>query len=207
MSEPVMPPRPGDRGVVHDLVAGVVPVDEREAADRADILAWIASGAGLYRRTPPADPPKHLVTYFLPYHAGTDAVFLVEHRKAGLLLPPGGHVESDEPPWDTVVREAQEELGVVARPHPLTPDRRPLFVTVTPTVGPHSHLDATLWWLLDLDPAQRIAADPGEFSGWGWHPRREVAGWPAGRTDPELGRFLSKVEHLTTRTGQGAVTR
>lgn len=196
------PPRPGDRRVVHDLVAGVVPVDEREAADRADILAWIASGAGLYRRTPPADPPKHLVTYFLPYHAGTDTVFLVEHRKAGLLLPPGGHVEPGEPPWDTVVREAQEELGVTARPHPLTSDRRPLFVTVTPTVGPQSHLDATLWWLLELDPAQRITADLGEFSGWGWHPRRDVAGWPAGRTDPELGRFLTKVAQLTIRVAR-----
>ena len=35
------------------------------------------------------------------------------------------------------MREAREELGVAASPHPLTPDRRPLFVTVTRTVGPH----------------------------------------------------------------------
>ena len=198
----------GDRRALHQLVTGVEPVDEREAADRADVLAWIAGGAELYRRVPPADPPKHLVTYFLPYHAGTDTVFLVEHRKAGLWLPPGGHVEPGEDPWDTVVREAQEELGVTASPHPLTPHRRPLFVTVTQTVGPHSHLDATLWWILDLDPAQRVVPDPGEFSDWGWHFRGDVTGWPTGRTDPELGRFLTKVaDHRSATGGSGGDVR
>ena len=147
----------GDRRAVHELVASLVPVDERETADRADVLAWIASGAELYRRVPPADPPKHLVVYFLPYHVDTDSLFLVEHRKAGLLLPPGGHVEPGESPWDTVVREAQEELGIVARPHPLIPSRRPLFITVTPTVGPHSHLDA----LVDPRPRSDAAGRPG----------------------------------------------
>ena len=81
----------GERRAVHDLVAGIQPYDEREAADRGDALGWIAGDADIYRRVAPADPPKHLVTYFLPYHAGTDAVFLVAHRKAGLWLPPGGH--------------------------------------------------------------------------------------------------------------------
>jgi 8-oxo-dGTP pyrophosphatase MutT (NUDIX family) len=121
-------------------------------------------------------------------------VFLVDHRKAGRWLPPGGHVEPGEPPWNTVVREADEELGIAARPHPLTPGRRPLFLTVTRTVGPHSHLDCTLWWLLHLDPAEPVHADHGEFSGWGWFPRREVTAWPTQRTDPELTRMLRKVD-------------
>jgi 8-oxo-dGTP pyrophosphatase MutT (NUDIX family) len=196
MSEPMTEALDGDRCAVYELVTGLMPTDEREATDRADVLAWITSGAELYRRVPPAEPPKHLVAYFLPYHAATDSILLVEHRKAGLLLPPGGHVEPGEDPWDTVVREAHEELGILARPHPLTADHRPLFVTVTPTVGPDSHLDATLWWLLDLDPAAPLAPDPGEFSGCGWHPRGDIAGWPTGRTDPELRRFLTKVADL-----------
>lgn len=83
-----------DRQAVRELVEGIKPVDEREAADCADVLAWIAGGAELYRRVPPAVPPKHLVTYFLPYHVGTDMVFLVEHRKAGRWLPPGVHLAS-----------------------------------------------------------------------------------------------------------------
>lgn len=183
---------PADRQHVLELVTGVEPVDEREAADRADMLAWIAGDAELYRQVPPDDPPKHLVTYLLPCHA--DTVFLVAHRKAERWLPPGGHVEPGEPPWHTVVREADEELGIVARPHSLTPDRQPLFLTVTSTVGPYSHLDCTLWFLLDLDPGQPLRPDPGEFSDAGWFPSRDVAAWPAGQTDPQMARMLRKLD-------------
>jgi hypothetical protein len=38
------------RGALCDLVMGLLPFDEREAADRALLLAWIDSGADLYRR-------------------------------------------------------------------------------------------------------------------------------------------------------------
>ncbi|MEV0136823.1 hypothetical protein AB0H83_51415 [Dactylosporangium sp. NPDC050688] len=62
----------------------------------------------------------------------------------------------------------------------------------------------TLWWLLDLDPAAPLAPDSGEFSGWGWHPRGDVTQWAAGRTDPELRRFLQKVADLrNATTGSG----
>lgn len=133
-----------ERRALRALVAALVPFDEREAADRDDVLGWIDGGADLYRRTPPDQPPKHLVTYFLPYDRTTDALFLVAHRKAKRWLPPGGHVEPDEPPWQTVLREADEELRIHARPHPLAAPRRPVFLTVTDTVGPHQHTDATL---------------------------------------------------------------
>ncbi|MFG2042134.1 NUDIX domain-containing protein [Dactylosporangium sp. NPDC048998] len=194
----------GDRQALRDLVAGLIPVDEREAADRDDVLAWIDTGAELYRRVPPDVPGKHLVTYFLPYDEHTDRVFLVNHRKARRLLPPGGHVEPAERPWGTVMREADEELGAVARPHPLWPTERPLFVTVTQTVGHRSHTDATLWFPLLLASDQPITPDSGEFAGWGWYPRAEVIAWPAERTDPHLGRFLGKFGRLRNTAAEGA---
>ncbi|MEV0131414.1 NUDIX domain-containing protein [Dactylosporangium sp. NPDC050688] len=193
-----------ERAALQKLVAGLVPFDEREATDRADVLAWIDAGTDLYRRVPPDQPPKHLVTYFPPYHEPTDRVFLVDHRKAGRLLPPGGHVDPDEGPWATVVREADEELRTVAQPHPLWPAERPLFVTVTQTVGPHVHTDVTLWFPLALDPEQPITPDPGEFAGWGWYPRAEVIAWPAERSDPQLARFLTKLGRVGATTGVGA---
>ncbi|MGI5176188.1 NUDIX domain-containing protein [Dactylosporangium sp. CA-152071] len=188
-----------ERQALRELVAGLVPFDDREAADRDDVLAWIDSGAEVYRRVPPDVPPKHLVTYFLPYDERTDRVLLVEHRKAGRLLPPGGHVEPDEHPWVTVAREAGEELQAAAHPHPWWPGGRPLFVTVTQTVGPHVHTDCTLWFPIALDADRPITPDPGEFAGWDWYPRAEAMTWPAERTDPHLPRFLTKF----TRTAPG----
>jgi len=61
-------------------------------------LAWIDSGAPLWRTEAPATPDPHLVTYFLPFDAARDRLLLVDHRKAGLWLPPGGHVEPGEDP-------------------------------------------------------------------------------------------------------------
>lgn len=37
------------RDVVDDLVAGVAPLDEHEAQDKATTLRWIRSGAPLFR--------------------------------------------------------------------------------------------------------------------------------------------------------------
>lgn len=82
-----------------------------------------------------------------------------------------------------------------------------MFLTVTPTLGPHRHLDCTLWYLLALTPDTPIVADPAEFDGSDWFPRRAVADWPAGRTDPHLHRFLTKVEQLTAATGPQAMLR
>jgi hypothetical protein len=46
------------RSRIADLVRGVQPFDGREAADRADILDWVASGKQLFRTLPPDTPPK-----------------------------------------------------------------------------------------------------------------------------------------------------
>ncbi|WP_425276650.1 NUDIX domain-containing protein [Streptomyces diastatochromogenes] len=47
-------------------------------------------------------------------------MLLVAHRKAGLWLPAGGHVEPGVNPWAAVVRECHEELGIEAVASPIT---------------------------------------------------------------------------------------
>jgi len=37
---------------------------------------------------------------------------LILHKKLGLWLPPGGHIEQDELPCDAVIREVEEETGL-----------------------------------------------------------------------------------------------
>src|SRR5262245_23512183 len=48
-----------------------------------------------------------------------DRTLLHWHRKLGLWLPPGGHVDADEDPVQAVLREVLEETGIVGEivPH------------------------------------------------------------------------------------------
>jgi 8-oxo-dGTP diphosphatase len=44
-----------------------------------------------------------------------EQVLLVEHRKLGMWLYPGGHIEPDEDPVQAVLREVAEETGLACR--------------------------------------------------------------------------------------------
>jgi 8-oxo-dGTP diphosphatase len=177
------------RILISDLVTSVRPFDAREAADQADILAWVACGQPLFRTVPPATPPKHLVVYFVPVDAAARCLLLGDHRKSGLWLPPGGHVEDGEDPREAVAREADEELGIAAR----SVGDRPLFVTVTPTNDASSHLDVDLWFVLQVWRGRPLTPDPREFRSVRWFGLDDQRDWPPGRYDPEMGRFAAKL--------------
>jgi 8-oxo-dGTP pyrophosphatase MutT (NUDIX family) len=179
------------RAVIAELAEAIEPFDERERRDRAQFVAWCHSGAALFRTLPPATPPQHLAVYFVLLDAERRSVMLVEHRKAGLRLPPGGHVDDGEDPRTTVVREAAEELGLAAQFHPLVNDRA-FFVTATETQGPDSHTDMTLWFLLEAYSDEAVHGDPREFAGWGWVGLDDNIDWHRG-FDPQLYRFVAKL--------------
>src|SRR5215469_5662675 len=100
------------------------------------MLDWMTSGQQLFRTAKPATPPKHLVVYFVPVDPVNRCLLLGDHRKSGLWLPPGGHVEDGEDPRAAVRREAGEELGIAAEFHPGLGEREeaagngPFFLTV-----------------------------------------------------------------------------
>ena len=61
-----------------------------------------------------ANYPKHLTAS--GFVLGTDRrILLVHHRKLGVWLYPGGHVEDNETPDAAVLREILEETGIGAR--------------------------------------------------------------------------------------------
>jgi 8-oxo-dGTP pyrophosphatase MutT (NUDIX family) len=182
------------RAVVGGLVSQVRPVDAQEAADQAAIAEWVESGLPLFRTVAPATPPKHLVSYFVPLDAAGRSVLLGDHVKSGLWLPPGGHVEEGEDPRDTVRREALEELGIPASFHAVAGAGQPFFLTSTPTRGERSHVDVSMWFVLDCGRAVELRPDPREFRSIRWYNIDEQLEWPADRFDPQMTRFIRKLK-------------
>jgi 8-oxo-dGTP pyrophosphatase MutT (NUDIX family) len=176
-------------------VARVEPVDALEAAHRGAVLDWISSGEELYRLVPPDQPPMHLVSYFVPFDPACDSVLVAAHRKSGLDLPPGGHCEVGELPWQTVERECVEELGIPAIAVPRL-GTEPLFVTVTETQGSavRRHTDVSLWHVIEVKREdQRLRPDAGEFDGVRWLSLDELLAEPIERFDPHMHRFARKL--------------
>lgn len=184
------------RTTIASLIHTIAPYDTLEEQHKQATLRWINSGAPLYRNHKPATPPQHLVAYFVVFDPTRQQLLLVDHRQAELWLPPGGHVEPDEPPQATVLREAQEELGLHASF--LIPN--PLFLTVTQTVG-HSagHTDVSLWYVLAGDSQQTLHYDHDEFAQIAWFPLDKL---PYKRADPHLQRFVAKLQKFcVSRSG------
>ena len=184
------------RSVVRELVRAVEPFDELEGEHRADVLAWIDSGAGIFRTAKPATPPKHLVSYCLVVDPDAERALLVDHRDAERWLPTGGHVEPGEHPVAAATRELQEELGIRPPFHHRVGEV-PLLVTVTPTAGrSQAHTDVSLWFVFEAPMSAPVAPDEGEFHGVRWWPFDEITPSGTARFDPHLPRFIAKLRTL-----------
>lgn len=145
-------------------------------------------------RCKPLSHPKH-VSYFVLVDVNASKILLVDHKKAGLWLPAGGHVELNEHPKETVKREILEELQIPA--DFLLQD--PLFVTVTQTVGETAgHTDVSFWYVLQGDSERELRYDLEEFYGVYWFRVDEI---PYERTDPHLKRFIQKLQQAKILRG------
>jgi len=170
-------------------LASINPLDAVEQEHLRDAIAWVESGASLFRTAKPATPPKHLVSYFAVVDG--EHILLVDHRNARLWLPTGGHVEPQEDPRATVVRELREELALEIALEQVGP---PLMVTVTETVGMTAgHVDVSLWYAVVGNRFAPVTFDAEEFNEVKWFRFAEA---PLQRGDPHLGRFLAKLRGL-----------
>ena len=176
------------RTAIETLVRSIDPFDREETQCIQETLEWISSGAPLFRVQKPDIPAKHLVSYFLVFDEVRMKVLLVDHKKAQLWLPTGGHVEPNEHPKETVSRECAEELGIEADFWRETP----LFITSTVTVGlTAGHTDVSLWYVLRGDSQASYAYDREEFNGVGWFALDTI---PYDHSDPGMKRFIEKLK-------------
>lgn len=173
---------------IYNLVAKIRPLDAIEQSHVADTLSWIESGVPIFRMQKPDIPNKHLVSYFVLFDEVASKILLVDHKKAELWLPTGGHVEINENPMDAVRRECFEELQIQA-------DfwcEEPIFITSTVTVGlTAGHTDVSLWYVLRGNHQHKYAFDTDEFNGIKWFDFNEI---PYDKSDPHMHRFIQKLK-------------
>ncbi len=177
------------RNLIKQLILSIKPYDDLESEQIIDILKWIDGGEEIFRIQKPAIPPKHLVSYFVIIDPAMRKILLMDHIKACLWLPCGGHIEKDEHPKAAVEREIQEELNIAAE----YIYEKPLFITQTVTVGKTAgHTDISLWYVLSGDSLKKVNYDPGEFKGYKWFEYEEILNSDGKGFDPHMQRFTKK---------------
>lgn len=116
------------------------------------------------------------------------------HRKMGLWLQPGGHVEHTENPWQGLVHELREETGYeigqlrVLQPFEPLPDGvhdvmhpTPVLMTTHSPYPGHFHSDIVMAMVTDADPAG--APRPGESTQFAWVDPAQFAALPEAEPD------------------------
>jgi len=140
------------------LVEGHQPASPREAAARERFLAELA------RLDDPCDEhagPTHVTASGIV--VGPRGTVLHRHKRLGLWMQPGGHIDAGETPPVAARREATEELGLAVE-HPAAGPRL-VHLDVHDAALGHVHLD--LRYLLlgaDDDPQP----PPGESPDARW---------------------------------------
>jgi 8-oxo-dGTP pyrophosphatase MutT (NUDIX family) len=170
----------------------ITPFDALEKEHIKDALAWVASGKDIFRIARPDKPPKHLVSYFVLVDPSHKSLLLGDHVKSQLWLPSGGHVELNEHPKTTVIRESQEELGKDAIF--LRGNDHPFFITVTKTNAfTARHTDVSLWYLLRGKVHETISFERREFNDVTWFTFDEILESHPAIFDPHMQRFAQKL--------------
>lgn len=105
----------------------------------------------------------HFCVFFLPYNPADKKVFIGDHKKSGLWLSPGGHIEKDERLVEALNREIGEELGV--KDFFRESEAKPFLLTISHIGEEMRHYD--IWFLMKTDGADFIV-DPGEFYEARW---------------------------------------
>jgi 8-oxo-dGTP pyrophosphatase MutT (NUDIX family) len=126
---------------------------------------------------------QHLGVIFLLLSPNRKATFLLNHKKAQLWLPPGGHVDRGLSFQEAVNLEMVEEIGY----EPIFISTRPVFLTKVLTRGLNAgHIDVTAWFLVEGDPNLNYHVLEKEAAESRWADIDELAKMPDYSNLPRL---------------------
>lgn len=153
-----------------------VPFNAQEARDKAQILAFLRSGAQLITRE---NPVVHLTASAWVVSPDRSQVIMVYHNLYKSWSWMGGHADGD---WDMLrvaKKEVMEECGLTD----LTVVSPDIFSLEILSVAGHekkgqylsSHLHLNVTYLFEADPAQPLRIKPDENSAVGWVKVEDIA--------------------------------
>lgn len=154
------------RAEIRAAVTARRPVDARE---RDSISAFVSAYDRLADPFSETADKVHVTASALV--TGRRGVVLHKHKRLGLWLQPGGHIDTGELPWDAARRETAEETGMDTSPVGAPSDLA--HVDVHPGPRGHTHLDLRY----HLDAGEAVPAPPqGESQDVAWfHWHRAIA--------------------------------
>lgn len=137
------------------------------------------------------DLHSHFCAYFVPYNPTDKTILVGDHKKSGLWLMPGGHIDEGETLLETINREIEEELGVR---HFFAEKPEPFLLSITNIehdIRPcKKHFD--IWHLVETDGAE-FDIDYTEYNEVRWVTIPEAR---ALITDPANIQALNVIETL-----------
>lgn len=149
-----------------DVLAMHRPVDARERESLERFLDVVPTLPDAFNENA---GPLHVTASAILVNDVGDKTALHLHKRLGIWLQPGGHIETGESPADAALREAIEEIGVPAR-HEVDGG---LFVHLDVHPGPRGHTHFDLRYAVR---APEVPPNPGEGESRsvGWFSWREA---------------------------------
>ncbi len=182
-----------------DSIEHIIPFDTEEERTQEEVVGWLKDTDHVTKRE---NPEQHLGVVALVVSPKMDKVFLLNHKKAGAYLMPGGHVDLGETLQDAIQKELMEELG-------LTVDMKksnPFYISKILTQGKNAgHHDITTVFKITVDPSTIFSVEAKEADGAGWFDWSELDSMPAFTQLPRIKQKLS-VEKLILLDNGGVLS-
>lgn len=150
------------RETIRAAVLARRPVDARE---RDSIRLFVEQYGRLERPFDEHSDKVHVTASAILVSDDRRRVLLHRHKRLGLWLQPGGHIDAGESPWVAATREAREETGLPAE----LADDSLLHVDVHPGPRGHTHLDLRYLVTSPMVPPSPPEGESQDVQWFAWH--------------------------------------